>query len=103
MTASSVSMKLARFFLGDKLLLHHAQGEQGLTQAVGQGRADLEDGDAVGDHVVQVSCGLVVGRVTLEADVGELLQSGAQVNGCGRVVVEHLLIAKLHTAGQRLR
>ena len=35
--------------------------------------------------------------MTLEADVGELLQSGAQVNGCGRVVVEHLLIAKLHT------
>ena len=61
---------------------HHAEGEQGLAEAVGQGRADLQDGDAVRDHVVQVGGGLVVGGVALEADVGELLQRGAQVYSC---------------------
>ena len=87
--------EVGALFLGDKLLLHHAQGEQGLTQAVGQGRADLEDGDAVGDHVVQVGGGLVVGGVALEADVRELLQGCAEVHSGGRVIVEHLLVAEL--------
>ena len=89
--------EVGTLFFRYQFLLHHAQREQSLTQTKGQSRTDLQDSNTISDHVVQIGCGLVVGRVTLEADVGELLQSGAQVNGCGGVVVEHLLIAKLHT------
>ena len=82
--------------LRDKLFLHHAQREQRFTQAEGQRRADFQNGDAIGDHVVQVLGGLVVGGVTLKADVGELLQAGDQLGGGGGVVVKDLFVTELH-------